>query len=241
MIWSPQVRVGCVDGDLLVYAAAARLEKEEDSDAVFARLDENLNELRETCGLDDMEIYVTAKGNFRYEAYSEYKANRKETVKPRWLLPCYKYLYATWSPIAEVGYEADDLLGIRLTEHPDMLLMSYDKDLKQIAGWHFDWRKNEYTYVPPEQADRLLYLQMLQGDRADNVPGVPGIGPKKAEAYLDENGYTLAAVRAMYIDRGICYDNFAAYYKCLKILRNKDLAWPELDGLEYDLPDNDKD
>jgi DNA polymerase-1 len=230
--WEPEeVRYGHIDGDLLIYSGAARFNDAETFDPIAAYLDEEITYIRETVGLDDFTVYVTAGGNFRKDVYPEYKANRRKTEKPKWLGECYRYLYKEWAAQAERTYEADDLLGIALTQDPDGLLISYDKDLDQVPGWHFNWRKNQMYHVEPMQGDRFLALQCLTGDRTDNIPGVPGIGPKKAEGLIRDYGSMasfLEDVLAVYYEKGLDFSTFEQYYKCLKILRNPVQQWPEL-------------
>jgi len=103
--------------------------------------------------------------------------------------------------LRRAGFEADDLLATlcdRLAG-PDLLvyLVSRDKDLDQLLGPHvrmYDPMKDIETDVEalrrekgygPEQA---VEAQMLIGDTSDNIPGVPGVGPKKAAQLLQKYG-----------------------------------------------------
>ena len=63
-------------------------------------------------------------------------------------------------------------------------VVSIDKDLDQFVGWHYNPKKKIRYLISPNDAIRFFYYQMLVGDTADNVKGVKGIGPKKAERIL---------------------------------------------------------
>lgn len=147
---------------------------------------------------------VSLSTSFRNEIYPEYKANRDpapEELKRQfgWArsvaeamgLPCY----------ADPRYEADDLIGTlayywRDRGHP-VCVVTADKDLAQLVGENDHWwdfsrnRKlnarqlNEKFGVKPEQMADFL---ALTGDSVDNIPGVPGIGPKTAAALLGHFG-----------------------------------------------------
>jgi DNA polymerase-1 len=149
-------------------------------------------------------IFDHSSYSFRNDLYADYKANRSEPpedLRPQFPLirdatrafglPC----------IEEEGYEADDLIATyaRRAEEKgaEVVIVSSDKDLTQLITERvvmFDPMKNkvidadgvvEKFGVGPE---RMIDLQALMGDSTDNVPGVPGIGPKTAAQLLEEYG-----------------------------------------------------
>ncbi|MEY9631656.1 DNA polymerase-1 [Sinorhizobium fredii] len=103
--------------------------------------------------------------------------------------------------IEKEGYEADDLIATyaRLAEEAGagVTIVSSDKDLMQLVTPHvtmYDSMKDkqitipdviEKWGVPPE---KMIDLQAMTGDSTDNVPGIPGIGPKTAAQLLEEYG-----------------------------------------------------
>ena len=93
-------------------------------------------------------------------------------------------------------------------------MISYDKDLDQIPGWHYNWYHDKMYHVEPHQANRFLACQCLAGDMTDNIPGVKGIGPKKAELILGGpkgmSGYLENVVEA-YLEKGYTFGDFAKY------------------------------
>ena len=149
-------------------------------------------------------IFDYSSRTFRNELYAEYKANR--SAPPDDLIPQFGLIrQATRAfdlPCLEMeGYEADDLIATyaRLTKEAggDVTIVSSDKDLMQLVGPRvsmYDPMKDrqigipeviEKWGVPPE---KMIDLQALTGDFVDNVPGVPGIGPKTAAQLLDAFG-----------------------------------------------------
>ena len=149
-------------------------------------------------------IFDYSSKTFRNELYPEYKANR--SAPPEDLVPQFGLLrQATRDfdlPCIEMeGFEADDIIATyaRLAREAggDATIISSDKDLMQLVGpmvSMYDPMKDkeikvpevvEKWGVPPE---KMIDLQALTGDSVDNVPGVPGIGPKTAAQLLEEYG-----------------------------------------------------
>ncbi|WP_349967510.1 DNA polymerase I [Wolbachia endosymbiont of Armadillidium arcangelii] len=145
----------------------------------------------------------SGKKNFRHDLYTKYKANR--VTPPENLIPQFTILREAVEAFnlsyEEIeGYEADDIiatLAAKYTNHQDfkVVVVSSDKDLFQLLNYNiliFDPIKN--IYIDEKQviekfgvnSNKLLDLFSLTGDASDNIPGVPGIGPKTAAKLLDE-------------------------------------------------------
>ncbi|NDY43159.1 DNA polymerase I [Dissulfurirhabdus thermomarina] len=144
-----------------------------------------------------------AKGpTFRHGIYPDYKVNRPAMPDDLQLqVPRVREVVeALGLPQLEVpGYEADDIIATlveRLRDHP-VLVVSGDKDLQQLLGPRvtlWDPMKDEVldlealrrrTGLDPE---RLRDVMALSGDTSDNIPGVPGVGPKTALRLIREFG-----------------------------------------------------
>jgi DNA polymerase-1 len=149
-------------------------------------------------------IFDYSSKTFRNELYADYKANR--TAPPDDLIPQFGLIReATRAfnlPCIEMeGYEADDIIAtyarLACEAGGGTTIISSDKDLMQLVGptvSMYDPMKDrqigipeviEKWGVPPE---KMVDLQAMTGDSVDNVPGVPGIGPKTAAQLLEQFG-----------------------------------------------------
>ena len=149
---------------------------------VYADVDRQMNYILEQCNTDRFEVYLTGKDNFRKELTDTYKAHRKDQRKPVHFQAAFDYMINMWDAEVVNGMEADDLLGIRQSD--ETIICTKDKDLDMIPGKHFNFGRGEMYTVDEDSAHKFFWLQMITGDRADNIWGIPGMGPKRAEAFL---------------------------------------------------------
>jgi len=148
----------------------------------------NLTNLADKLWCDDALIAVGGGPNFRDTLFPEYKAHRSYNPAFKNIAVPVLRKRAVDSGIAVFadGLEADDLLRIWAGEASrigqDYVICSIDKDLLCIPGEHYLMHKGKEQTITVSQAeaDRHYYEQILSGDSTDNIPGVPGIGPKKA-------------------------------------------------------------
>ena len=149
-------------------------------------------------------IFDHSSKTFRKELYPEYKANR--SAPPEDLVPQFAVIReATRAfdlPCIEMeGFEADDLIATyaRLAREAgaDVTVISSDKDLMQLVGPQvsmYDSMKDRQIGVQEVidkwgvSPEKMIDLQALTGDSVDNVPGIPGIGPKTAAQLLEQFG-----------------------------------------------------
>ncbi len=149
-------------------------------------------------------VFDAARENFRNTIFNEYKANRGET--PEDLIPQFNIIKECVDsfniPQIEIeGYEADDIIATycKLAEQQknETIIVSSDKDLMQLVTNEItmlDPMKNKKIGIeqvidkfglPPE---KVIQIQALTGDKVDNIPGAPGIGPKTALQLIEEFG-----------------------------------------------------
>ncbi len=149
-------------------------------------------------------VFDRARKTFRNDIYPQYKAHRPpppEDLVPQFALVRDAVRALNLTPVDMEGFEADDLIATyaRLAHErgADVTIVSSDKDLMQLVGpgvIMFDAMKNKE--IGPDQVrekfgvgpEKVVEIQALAGDSADNVPGVAGIGVKTAAQLIGEYG-----------------------------------------------------
>jgi 5'-3' exonuclease len=169
-----------LDGDIYLYRVGFGC-KDEPKEIAKHTLGLSLQETLEAVNGDkNSVVFISGETNYRKDIYPAYKANRKE--RPEHYDMLRESLITDWSAVESKGCEADDLLGINQTD--DTIICSIDKDLLQIPGKHFNIVKKEFTEISEFQGWYNFYIQLLMGDRVDNVPCLEGVGIKTAEKIL---------------------------------------------------------
>ncbi len=181
--------IAVVDADILVYRFGFASEGDP-AEFALARLSEFLDDLYTKLSVDDIIGYMTGKGNFRDEVAvtAPYKGNRTGNAKPYHFNLLREYMEKSWNFEVVNGMEADDALGIYAYAHDpeDYVLVTIDKDIDMIRGHHYGFVKDHKYYITEEEGIRNFYLQILTGDKVDNIIGLKGIGPVKAKRILEE-------------------------------------------------------
>ena len=146
-------------------------------------------------------VVFDAKGpTFRNEMYAEYKAHRPpmpDDMRPQ-IEPIHQIIRAMGLPLLMVsGVEADDVIGTLAAQATaqgiDTLISTGDKDMAQLVSPHVGLVNTmTNTYLNEEgvvakfgvRPDQIIDYLAIVGDTADNIPGVPGAGPKTAVKWL---------------------------------------------------------
>ncbi len=164
-----------------------------------------LMKLLEDLKPDHLAITFDAgRKTFRNDIYAAYKANRSDP--PEELIPQFALVRDATRAfnldcIELPGFEADDLIAtytrLAVEAGANVTIISADKDMMQLVSDRvrlLDVVKNRS--IGPEQVvekfgvgpEKVVEVQALAGDSTDNVPGVPGIGPKTAAQLIREYG-----------------------------------------------------
>lgn len=192
--------------------------------------------LNEVSGI---ELFITTcTKSFRKELSKDYKINRKRNEYV-WMLRAHYQMNGTFFSDT---LEADDLISIRARElgMDNCVIVSIDKDLKQIGGYYWSYYKekskdhygepilNEFgnpvteykqksiDYITKEEAEYIFWEQVLMGDPSDNVKGLKGVGKKTAEKILLDAPVKWIKVAREYIKRNQKED-FKITYNLLKL------------------------
>lgn len=177
------------DGDPFIYMAAWGRSRDD----AKARVKQLVDETAEYTFCDDILIAVGSRVNFRDDIYPLYKKSKSRASSraslPEWIDELKDYLVGLPNVTQCIGHEADDQIRMWSTEAEKAgdpyVVCSIDKDLDCIPGCHFNAKTKEIYEVTVEYATKFYWQQILQGDSTDNIPGLPGIGPKKAVNLLD--------------------------------------------------------
>ena len=222
--------IGLIDGDLVAFRCSASVGDQGEEEIAILRTDRLMQELLHSTQVDRYSCFISGGGNFRKKINPEYKANRTQEP-PVHLQACREYLIKEWNAQLATGCEADDLLGINQTE--DSIIISLDKDLLMIPGWHYSWeiagagwtKDAEKTYTTPLDGLRAFYRQMLIGDVSDNIFGVKGIGKVKAAKLindLEDENEMIKVVHDLYEEDSA---RFLMNAQCLWIMQQEGETW----------------
>jgi DNA polymerase-1 len=211
-------------------------------------------------------VFDKGKPKHRLEILPDYKATRPPMPDDlRRQLPAIReWIRASgWPLLEEEGREADDLLAaiVGAREGHETLIVSHDKDLGQLVSDDgvsqlVPGRKGGLDRLGPKQVEEKFgvppealrdYLALL-GDSVDNIPGVPGVGPKTAAALLQQFGsIDVMLANAEKITTASLREKITRSAEILR--RNQQLVslcrdlppdWHGLDALTWREPDWDK-
>jgi len=195
-----RLSLALIDGDEAVFkACTAKVEDIDwDSGATVTRLptfEEAAANLRKLftswtgdagCAAYRVILSPDDRKLFRRGIDPTYKEGRSE--KPENFWPLVAYIRSEHDHEAIPGLEADDVMGIMTG--PKAVIVSSDKDMKTVPGRLLNPGRGTFTVIGRHEADRWWMYQTLAGDPTDGYSGAWKIGPKKAEAVLDQ-GYSL--------------------------------------------------
>lgn len=231
------LKTAIIDADSILFAVC--VDKKQDENQIAQYGDQTERTLEQV--IDEFNTYFLkvlmdsgciqyvaflTNGSHRYSFYPEYKANRKKLDKPKYLSELREYTINTLGFCQVKGYEADDLVNMcRQQLGENTLIVHTDKDLDQITGNHFNYKKPEFYNISEDTAQLNLWTQVITGDSIDNIKGIPGKGAKFAETLIVEaniNGdlYSSEVLKA-YIEKFGEYkgiEEFTKNYKLIKLL-----------------------
>jgi DNA polymerase I len=235
---NPHPTVYLIDGSAYIYRAFHAIRNLSNSRGMptnavygFARMILKLMEERQP---SHVVMLFDARGpTFRHDTYPDYKANRPPMPEALSVQQPYirRLTEAFRIPQLEVsGYEADDLIGTLARQAEargfDVVMVTGDKDLLQLVTERatiWDPMKEKTNDIETIRKDfglspaQLIDVMGLSGDSADNIPGVPGIGPKTAAELIRTHG----SMDSLYTH----LDEVASAKQREKLEAFKDQAW----------------
>ena len=252
--------LGIIDGDSIPYIIGYNNQNTpvDEPNVVATQTNEFVESILEDAGVDE---YIGFLGNSGYTfrhmstiaGYQEgtsklYKGNRGGK-SPHWYMQwggvTNAQLRHKWGFHLVPSYiEADDAVSIVAhacrKANEDYVIIGNDKDLHQVPGKHYNFKTGKKEDIDEDRAAFLKYKQVLMGDTTDNIEGIPGIGPKKAEKILEgaknRASYKYMAMSA-YIDKFGERDGVLKFAETVRLITMLDSIhqMPKVDAEQLDL------
>lgn len=248
-----QGRVIYMDGDGLAYYCAGN--DETLLGEARQRLADKIESMKATSGAESSSVLLTGSGSHKGHRYAvarvkPYQAQRSNSRRP-----------ANWQGLRNllddgffgdtvkrtVTAEADDLFGHYGHADPERsVIATQDKDMRMVPGWHIDWVANLMHYVPPGTYDlthndkqygtKWFWLQMLHGDTADHIPGLPWWADSKGKLKRCGEVTAQAMLAGTMSDAealAVVHEAYRSYYKeraLVEMMEQAVLLWMRRDA-----------
>ncbi len=187
---------------------------------------------------DHLAVVFDVGPSFRTDLYPDYKGHRPDMppeLARQW--PLLPDLVRAWGVtcLGVPGWEADDVIGTLARRHSgpgtEVVIVSNDQDFAQIVDGSvsiLEWKGAERRRLGPAEVEarfgvppaRVVDILALWGDASDNVPGVPGVGEKKATALVREHGGLEAVLARAASIPGRLGENLAAFADRARLCRD---------------------
>lgn len=131
-------------------------------------------------------IFIKGKNNFRKELLPTYKANRPP-VNPI-INNLYEYFKIAHQAIESFGAESEDYVyTVSKKIDNNGIILSIDHDTDEISGIHYNYKKDIWKKITPEQAKMSKYQKLIVSESGDNVNLAKGLGIKHFEKFYNSN------------------------------------------------------
>ena len=220
-----------IDADFTVYKCCAAAETEIDfgddvivvtskfSEAYACVMREIKKIQRHFGSFDDIILFFSSPDNFRKKIQADYKGHRNRK-KPCAYKRVINKLKTEFEVITMPTLEADDAMGIYATKYPGNIIVSPDKDMRQIPGMLYNLE--ESTLINPAEGAKWHLVQSAAGDNTDGYSGIPGIGIKRATQMFEEKGWSWKTLREAFKEKGLSEDVALMNARLAKILTTDD-------------------
>ena len=220
-----------IDADFIVYKCCAACETEIDygEDVIFVTsnfsdaynaVKREIQQIQDVFGSFSKPIlFFSDSKNFRKKISPDYKGHRNRK-KPCGYKRVIRNLKIEYDVIIMPELEADDAMGIFATKFEGNIIVSPDKDMRQIPGKLYNLE--DTTYITPEEGARWHLIQTLAGDQTDGYSGVHGIGVKRAEVLFNKEGYSWQTVIKAFEDKGLTEEDALLNARLARILTDED-------------------
>ena len=226
-----------IDADYIVYKSCAGAEEDfdwgDDVVMVVSRFSDAMKNVQRELtkiknefmwDLPELVLFFSDSINFRKKIYPAYKGhrNRKKPCAYRRVIAALQRQYEV---IRMPELEADDAMGIHATSNDECVIVSPDKDMKQIPGTLYNL--DETFTIDKQSGWEWFLIQTLAGDSTDGYSGAPGFGVKTSVKFFSEHGYTWDSVVKAFESKGLTSDEALLNARLAKILTADDYDFKE--------------
>tara|TARA_R100000664_G_scaffold33760_1_gene51893 strand:- start:587 stop:1336 length:750 start_codon:yes stop_codon:yes gene_type:complete len=220
-----------IDADFIVYKCCAAAESEidfgDDVIVVTSKFTEaygcvkrELKRISSRFGHGtDIILFFSDSTNFRKEIQPDYKGHRNRK-KPCGYKRIINKLKTEYEVVIMPTLEADDGMGVYSTQNPGNIIISPDKDMRQIPGTLYNFE--ESTLITKEEGAKWHLIQTMAGDNTDGYAGVPGIGVKRATSLFNEKGYSWQTVVEAFKEKDLDEEAALVNARLARILTTED-------------------
>ena len=219
-----------IDADYIVYKSCASAEYDVDygDDVIFVGSSfkeaygnsiRELNKIQAEFFDSSLILFFSDSVNFRKSVDPSYKGHRNRK-KPCGYKRVINKLAENYELIRMPTLEADDAIGIYATSNDNCVMVSPDKDMRQIPGTLYNL--DETITITPEEGWQWFLIQTLSGDSTDGYSGAPGYGIKTSKKFLDEYGYAWSNIVAAFEKKGLTEEDALKNARLAKILTKDD-------------------
>lgn len=231
------MKIGIIDMDSIIYSSfygnkvvdeiTGEPKKVDGKYIIVPKTDEEI-----MTTLDGIMYHIFKEGDFthyigfikgnntivdRLNFNPNYKQQRNKETPEKWEFTK-QYAIQRWGVVEVNNIEVDDAVRITNINIPDSHIVGIDKDVLNLRGKNFNWRKNEWYEISVADEEQYLAQSMIIGDTVDNIKGLPGKGEAFCKRYDIQK---VSDAFKAYIDilgfqKGV--DEFYKNFKCLYIL-----------------------
>jgi len=220
-----------IDADFIVYKCCAAAESEIDfgDDVIvvtskfseaYRCVEREFKRILSRFGHGtDLILFFSDSTNFRKEIQADYKGHRNRK-KPCGYKRVINQLKTEYEVITMPTLEADDSMGIYATKYPGNVIVSPDKDMRQIPGTLFNME--ESTLITYTEGAKWHLIQSAAGDNTDGYAGIPGVGVKRATKIFEENGWSWKTLVKAFAEKDLSEEIALMNARLAKILTTDD-------------------
>lgn len=219
------IRIAHVDMDEIIYYTAFKYGKNcETADDIIDNFRYEVYARTKKLSIDVIKYYVgCSRANcFRRRILPSYKAHRDLGHHDPKFIPALKdYSFMFFGAITHKHLEADDLIGLAVTNNDGNLhvAVTQDKDILTVPCYYYNPTKDIYGCTSRDEALYNLMVQVLTGDTADGYKGVHGIGKAKANKILGgTTKFGWQKVYRAYLNAGLTREDLRKQYLMARIL-----------------------